>query len=113
MSIMRCEKHDRPWDSDKLDMCPLCENEPAYGILSDEELRWLTNLRETEGRNSSTVALIENLIMKVYESAHSQPLVEAEAAAIEIVSQYPCGDNAAEEEASVKDIAAIIRKYMK
>ena len=27
MSIMYCEKHDRRWDSDKLDDCPLCENE--------------------------------------------------------------------------------------
>jgi len=27
MSIMRCERHDRNWDSDKLDDCPLCENE--------------------------------------------------------------------------------------
>ena len=27
MSIIRCEKHDRNWDSDKLDECPLCENE--------------------------------------------------------------------------------------
>ena len=26
MSIMYCEKHDRKWDSDKLDECPLCEN---------------------------------------------------------------------------------------
>ena len=29
MSIIYCEKHDRRWDSDKLDECPLCENEPA------------------------------------------------------------------------------------
>lgn len=28
MSIMYCEKHDRRWDSDKLDECPECENEP-------------------------------------------------------------------------------------
>ena len=26
MSIMYCEKHDRRWDSDKLEICPLCEN---------------------------------------------------------------------------------------
>lgn len=25
MSIMRCEKHDRSWDSDMLEECPLCE----------------------------------------------------------------------------------------
>ena len=33
MSIIYCEKHDRKWDSDKLEECPLCENEP----LNDEE----------------------------------------------------------------------------
>ena len=27
MSIMRCEKHDRLWDSDFLDECPECEAE--------------------------------------------------------------------------------------
>ena len=29
MSIMRCEKHDRSWDSDKMEECPICENEPS------------------------------------------------------------------------------------
>ena len=29
MSIIHCEKHDRKWDSDRLDECPLCENEPT------------------------------------------------------------------------------------
>ena len=28
MSIIYCEKHDRRWDSDRLEMCPECENEP-------------------------------------------------------------------------------------
>ena len=28
MSIIYCEKHDRRWDSDRLEMCPVCENEP-------------------------------------------------------------------------------------
>ena len=28
MSIMYCEKHNRRWDSDKLDDCPTCEDEP-------------------------------------------------------------------------------------
>ena len=27
MSIILCPKHERKWDSDKLDECPLCENE--------------------------------------------------------------------------------------
>lgn len=26
MSIIRCKIHDRNWDSDKIDGCPLCEN---------------------------------------------------------------------------------------
>lgn len=29
MSIMYCEKHDRRWDSDRMDECPLCENETS------------------------------------------------------------------------------------
>lgn len=28
MSIIYCEKHDRRWDSDRLEECPECENEP-------------------------------------------------------------------------------------
>ena len=28
MSIIYCDKHDRKWDSDKLDICPVCETEP-------------------------------------------------------------------------------------
>ena len=31
MSIIYCEKHDRRWDSDHLEMCPVCENEPSGG----------------------------------------------------------------------------------
>ena len=26
MSIIYCEAHDRRWDSDRLEVCPLCEN---------------------------------------------------------------------------------------
>lgn len=33
MSIIYCEKHDRRWDSDKLDECPQCENEPQAHAL--------------------------------------------------------------------------------
>jgi len=29
MSIIFCEKHDRKWDSDYLEECPLCENEES------------------------------------------------------------------------------------
>lgn len=29
MSILRCAKHDRPWDSDLLEHCPICEIEEA------------------------------------------------------------------------------------
>lgn len=29
MSIIYCEKHDRPWDSDKLEECPQCGDEKA------------------------------------------------------------------------------------
>ena len=36
MSIIYCEKHDRRWDSDRLDMCPVCENEPV-GEVSERE----------------------------------------------------------------------------
>ena len=32
MSIMYCEKHDTRWDSDKLEDCPLCENEGDYYV---------------------------------------------------------------------------------
>lgn len=32
MSIMYCEKHDRRWDSDFLEECPICENEYAGTI---------------------------------------------------------------------------------
>ena len=28
MSIIFCDKHSVKWDSDKLDECPKCENEP-------------------------------------------------------------------------------------
>lgn len=33
MSIMRCEKHDRSWDSDKLEECPACATLPECGAL--------------------------------------------------------------------------------
>ena len=35
MSIIYCEKHDRRWDSDKLDDCPLCENEDDGRLALD------------------------------------------------------------------------------
>lgn len=31
MSIMRCEKHDRSYDSDFKAECPICETTPADG----------------------------------------------------------------------------------
>ena len=34
MSIIYCGKHDRRWDSDELEECPLCENEPS--LISHE-----------------------------------------------------------------------------
>ena len=35
MSIMRCEKHDRNWDSDKWSECPICElDHPADEIAA-------------------------------------------------------------------------------
>ena len=48
MSIMRCEKHERNWDSDKLDECPLCENEHEESLGPDAmpELRGLLNFIE-------------------------------------------------------------------
>ena len=36
MSIMRCEEHDRNWDSDKLEECPLCENKPTLAEAMDD-----------------------------------------------------------------------------
>lgn len=39
MSIIYCEKHDQRWDSDKLEECPLCENEPAPS--SSEQPYWM------------------------------------------------------------------------
>jgi len=40
MSIMRCERHDGNWDSDKLDECPLCENDPQPSTAhTDHPLR--------------------------------------------------------------------------
>lgn len=35
MSIFYCERHDRRWDSDKLEECPLCENEQVEEYASD------------------------------------------------------------------------------
>ena len=41
MSIIYCEKHDRRWDSDRLDMCPVCENEPVDEVSEREEfIEW-------------------------------------------------------------------------
>ena len=45
MSIMYCEKHDRRWDSDRLEMCPICENEPV-GEVSEKERILLAALKE-------------------------------------------------------------------
>lgn len=36
MSIMRCDRHDRPWDSDELEQCPLCLD---TGICPEGECR--------------------------------------------------------------------------
>lgn len=33
MSMIYCEKHHRQWDSDRLDFCPDCENEPETDLL--------------------------------------------------------------------------------
>lgn len=30
MSIDRCEKHDHPFDTDKMERCPSCENDLKY-----------------------------------------------------------------------------------
>ena len=38
MSIIYCEKHDRRWDSDRLEMCPVCENEPVDEVSEIEEI---------------------------------------------------------------------------
>ena len=67
MSIIYCEKHDRRWDSDKLDECPLCENEhpegntpmtdalvlhDLYGVASDiATLRIIEHARQIEREN--------------------------------------------------------------
>ena len=32
MSIIYCEKHDRKWDSDFKEDCPMCENDPENEI---------------------------------------------------------------------------------
>ena len=43
MSIMRCEKHDRFFDSDFVEECPVCENEEdGY----DEILEDTTSMEE-------------------------------------------------------------------
>ena len=34
MSIMYCEKHDRRWDSNKLEECSLCENDTTKNAIS-------------------------------------------------------------------------------
>ena len=36
MSIMYCEKHDRRWDSDKLEECPLCETQQEQCVVCME-----------------------------------------------------------------------------
>ena len=38
MSIIRCEQHDRNWDSDKVGECPLCENEHPEEMKTDLEM---------------------------------------------------------------------------
>lgn len=43
MSIIYCEKHDRRWDSDYLEMCPLCECEPEENDMNtpNQTKEWL------------------------------------------------------------------------
>ena len=36
MSIIYCKKHSQKWDSDRVDECPVCENE--HPEVSDDEL---------------------------------------------------------------------------
>lgn len=38
MSIERCEKHSRHWDSDKLEGCPICLQEESEEFLGREAL---------------------------------------------------------------------------
>ena len=38
MSIIYCEKHDRRWDSDYLEDCPICEIEVVDRIEDSEEV---------------------------------------------------------------------------
>jgi len=46
MSIMRCDKHDRRWDSDYMENCPQCAYESAGECPEDE----------TEGGEGSLLA---------------------------------------------------------
>lgn len=38
MSIERCEKHSRPWDSDEMEMCPICEDNLPDNYDLDAEI---------------------------------------------------------------------------
>lgn len=55
MSIIYCEKHDRKWDSDKLDICPLCENEPMTASNSPKRVK------DLEARLAAASAILEEM----------------------------------------------------
>ena len=50
MSIMYCEKHDRRWDSDWLEECPLCENEHAPSFSNNESNNAAGQVSESPNR---------------------------------------------------------------
>ena len=62
MSIIYCEKHDRRWDSDKLDECPLCESD-VYAINGYESHEhYLQCLAEDYGVELPTVQMLAQLL---------------------------------------------------
>ena len=61
MSIIYCEKHDRQWDSDKLEECPQCEQEPTV----DEVLH---NMKQ---QNAALLVRIQQFDAAIRRIAHN------------------------------------------
>jgi hypothetical protein len=61
MSIIRCEKHDRNWDSDYLNGCPLCEVAP---VLTEEELDEMLARAEMAAEVTLPVEIFRDLCLQ-------------------------------------------------
>ena len=64
MSIIYCEKHDRRWDSDKLEDCPVCESTPDVYKDNGYDSRdhYLQCLVEDYGVELATVKMLAQLL---------------------------------------------------